>query len=129
MQPKLLTFGQAPILGKCSECGATVSMVDAQYAGDSALAEHAPVYFKRPSFSTSERNTALKAVGNRSTNLRESTSLNWLGKAYKSPYSNGANHANLICLARPSNLSIQIPYQFMSTSYHRRPCRAEVGCA
>jgi hypothetical protein len=40
MQPKLVTFGQAPVFGKCSECGAIVSMVDAQYAGDSALAEH-----------------------------------------------------------------------------------------
>jgi hypothetical protein len=40
MQPKLVTFGQAPAFGKCSECGAIVSIFGAQYAGDSALAEH-----------------------------------------------------------------------------------------
>jgi hypothetical protein len=38
-----VTFGQAPLFGKCSECGAIISMVDAQYAGDSALAEHARI--------------------------------------------------------------------------------------
>jgi hypothetical protein len=43
MQPKLVTFGQAPVFGKCSECGAIVSMVGAQCAGDSALAEHASI--------------------------------------------------------------------------------------
>jgi hypothetical protein len=42
MQPKLVTFGQAPVFGKCSECGAIVS-IDAQYAEDSALAEHARI--------------------------------------------------------------------------------------
>jgi hypothetical protein len=40
MQPKLVTFGEAPVFGKCSECGAIVSIIGAQYAGDSALAEH-----------------------------------------------------------------------------------------
>jgi len=40
MQPKLVIFGQAPVFGKCSECGAIVSIIGAQYSGDSALAEH-----------------------------------------------------------------------------------------
>lgn len=43
MQPKLVTFGQAPVFGKCSQCGAIISMVDAEYAGDSALAENARI--------------------------------------------------------------------------------------
>ena len=54
-------------------------------------------------------------------------SLNWLGKANKYSYTNGANRANLICLARPSTFSVQIPYQFMSNSYHRNPCLAALG--
>jgi hypothetical protein len=43
MQPKLVTFGEAPVFGKCSECGAIVSIIGAQYAGDSALAECARI--------------------------------------------------------------------------------------
>jgi hypothetical protein len=43
MQPKLVAFGQAPVFGKCSECGAIVSMVDAQYTGVAALAEQARI--------------------------------------------------------------------------------------
>jgi hypothetical protein len=125
MQPKLVTFGQARLFGKCSECGAIIPMVDAQYAGDSALAEHARI-LERLSVSTSEKNTALKAVQNRTTNLENQLASTGSEGVYI-PYNNVANRANLICLARPSTFSVQIPYQFMSISYHRRPCRAAVG--
>jgi hypothetical protein len=44
MEPKLVIFGQAPVFGKCSECGAIVSIIiGAHYSGDSALAEHARI--------------------------------------------------------------------------------------
>jgi hypothetical protein len=43
MQPKLITFGQAPVFGKCSECGAVVSMVDAQSARGHAPTEYARI--------------------------------------------------------------------------------------
>jgi len=96
------------------------------FAGGTAPAEHARV-LQGDLPPAHQRKTLRSKRFPTTIQILRINSLNWLGKANKCHCTNGANRANLICLARPSTFSIQIPYQFMSSSYHRRPCRAALG--
>src|ERR1700722_11303701 len=46
-----------------------------------------------------------------------------------SPCSISPSFTRLMSQAKPNVFSAQMPYQFISTSYQRKPCCAAVGCA